>query len=116
MTAALGGVCQCALDEADPQVINIRYPASFPDRYLRPELRLEIGPLATWLPHEERTITSYAAEQFPHVFTRRECTVRVIKAERTFWEKATILHYEAHRPKSTSQPRCWQRLKLITGR
>ena len=79
-------------------MINIRYPASFPDRYLRPELRLEIGPLAAWLPHEDRLIVSYAAEQFPKVFERQECLVRVLKAERTFWEKATILHQEAHRP------------------
>ena len=46
----------------------------------------------------------YAAEAFPEVFDETECPVRVIKAERTFWEKATILHHEAHRPKDTPQP------------
>jgi len=101
---ALGELCQCAIDTDDPHVINIRYPASFPDRYLRPELRLEIGPLAAWLPHEDRLIVSYAAEQFPQVFERQECLVRVLKAERTFWEKATILHQEAHRPAGSPQP------------
>lgn len=101
---ALGDLCQCAIATDDPHVIEIRYPASFPDRYLRPELRLEIGPLAAWLPHEDRMISSYAAEQFPQVFMRRECTVRVIKAERTFWEKATILHHEANRPEGNPQP------------
>jgi hypothetical protein len=30
--------------------------------------------------------------------------VRAIKAERTFWEKITILHHEAHRPESSPQP------------
>ena len=102
--AALGDVCQCAIDKDDPHVINIRYPAAFPDRYLRPELRLEIGPLAAWLPHEQRMIGSYAAEMFPQAFERTECAVRVIKAERTFWEKATILHHEAHRPEGNPQP------------
>ena len=101
---ALDGVCSCVVDADDPHVINIKYPAAFPDDYLRPEVRLEIGPLASWLPFEERTITCYAAEAFPDVFEQSECLVRVIKAERTFWEKATILHHEAHRPEGNPQP------------
>lgn len=104
VTAALAGVCACKLDADDPYVINIRYPAAFPDRYLRPEVRLEIGPLASWLPSEEKMISSYAAEEFPGVFEKRTCRVKVITAERTFWEKATILHQEAHRPDDKPQP------------
>jgi hypothetical protein len=100
----LGDLCRCAIDSTDPYVVNVRYPAAFSDGYLRPEVRLEIGPLASWLPHEERTIRSYAAEAFPQVFERVECLVRVITAERTFWEKATILHHEAHRPSGNPQP------------
>lgn len=109
VSAALGNVCQCEVDQDDPHVINIRYPAAFPDRYLRPELRLEIGPLAAWLPHEERMIGCYAAEVFPQVFARPQCAVRVIKAERTFWEKATILHHEAYRPEGNPQPSRYSR-------
>jgi len=101
---AVGDMCRCDIDLTDPHVINARYPAAFSDRYLRPEVRLEIGPLASWLPYEERIIRSYAAEAFPHVFERTECPVRVITAERTFWEKATILHHEAHRPSGNPQP------------
>lgn len=104
VSMALGDMCRCDIDSADPHVINVRYPAAFSDGYLRPEVRLEIGPLASWLPHEERTIRCYAAEAFPRVFERTECPVRVITAERTFWEKATILHHEAHRPSGTPQP------------
>jgi hypothetical protein len=104
VSMALGDLCRCAIDSADPHVINARYPAAFSDRYLRPEVRLEIGPLASWLPHEERTIRCYAAEAFPQLFERTECSVRVITAERTFWEKATILHQEAHRPSGNPQP------------
>ena len=59
---------------------------------------------AAWLPHEARTITCYAAQAFPQLFERREFPVRVIRAERTFWEKATILHHEAHRPADNPQP------------
>jgi hypothetical protein len=54
---ALDGVCDCSVDGDDPHVIGISYPAAFPDDYLRPEVRLEIGPLASWLPYEERKIS-----------------------------------------------------------
>lgn len=109
VSTALGDLCRCEIDSADPHVINVRYPAALSDGYLRPEVRLEIGPLASWLPHEVRTIRSYAAEAFPQVFERTECSVRVITAERTFWEKATILHHEAHRPMSAPQPARYSR-------
>jgi len=79
------------------------------DTYLRPDVRLEIGPLAAWLPHEEGRITAYAAEAFPDLFARKETTVRTIRAERTFWEKATILHQEAHRPEGNPQPARYSR-------
>jgi hypothetical protein len=95
--AALAGVCMCELEGGAPHVVNILYPGAFSDVYLRPEVRLEIGPLASWVPYEKREIGSYAAEAFPRVFHRGTCAVNVIKAERTFWEKATILHQEAHR-------------------
>lgn len=98
------GVCECTIDEEDAQVINVQYPASFPDEYLRPEVRLEIGPLAAWLPYEEKVISCYAAEEFPDVFDQTEYSVQVIKAERTFWDKVTILHHEAHRPEDNLQP------------
>jgi hypothetical protein len=101
---ALGDVCQCGIGEDDPHVIDVRYPAAFSDDYLRSEVRLEIGPLAAWLPHEDRTISCYAAQAFPQFFGRVEFPVRVIRAERTFWEKATILHAEAHRPDDKMQP------------
>ncbi|MCK5690967.1 nucleotidyl transferase AbiEii/AbiGii toxin family protein [Myxococcota bacterium] len=100
----VGDICQCTPDPDDSHIINIQYPGAFADRYLRPEVRLEIGPLASWLPYEKRLITPYAAEEFPDIFEQKECLVKVIKAERTFWEKATILHHEAHRPESSPQP------------
>lgn len=51
--AALDGVCGCRVDVDDPFVIDINYPVAFPDGYLRPEVRLEIAPLASWLPYED---------------------------------------------------------------
>lgn len=106
---ALAGICECRIGEDDPHVIEVRYPAAFADTYLRPEVRLEVGPLAAWLPHEEGRITSYAAKAFPELFARPDTTVRTIRAERTFWEKATILHQEAHRPEGSPQPARYSR-------
>lgn len=102
--AVLSGICLCEIPGGDPHVINVTYPASFPDAYLRPEVRLEIGPLAAWMPYEERVIRSCAAEVFGELFLQPDCYIRVIRAERTFWEKATILHHEAHRPEGSAQP------------
>lgn len=53
--------------------------------------------MAAWIPNEQRIVRPYVAERFPSVFKRAETSVRTIAAERTFWEKATILHQEAHR-------------------
>jgi hypothetical protein len=88
------------IDETDPNTVNVRYPAAFAAEYIRSEVRLEIGPLASWVPSHSRTIQAYAAECFPRTFSDPACEVISIDAERTFWEKATILHQEAHRGKA----------------
>jgi len=109
VVAAVAPICTCVPDGADRHVLNIRYPAAFPDIYLRPEVRLEIGPLASWFPFGNYQIQPYAAEEFAAVFEHPECTVQAIRAERTFWEKATILHHEANRPPGLSQPARYSR-------
>ena len=92
-------LCSCKILQDEPFNINITYPASFEDVYLRPEILLEIGPLASWLPSESFEISSYASQKFPDIFDKPLCRVNAIVAKRTFWEKATILHQEAHRVK-----------------
>ena len=87
-----------SVDPEESQVVNIRYPAAFSLDYLRPEVRLEIGPLASYVPRSSFTIQPYAAGVFPNVFDEPDCPVVAIEAKRTFWEKATILHQQAHRP------------------
>lgn len=105
----LAGVCSSEVEAGAPDVINIQYPSLFGNEYLRPEIRLEIGPLAQWTPNAEYTVCSYVSEAFPDLFESPHCTVRAIKAERTFWEKATILHHEAHRPESSAIPARYSR-------
>ncbi len=87
----------CTLNQDDPHIIAVLYPAAFSQDYLRPEIWLEIGPLASFVPSAIRPIRPYSAESFPHLFTNPTCDVVAIDAERTFWEKATILHQQAHR-------------------
>ncbi|MHC4836199.1 MAG: nucleotidyl transferase AbiEii/AbiGii toxin family protein [Planctomycetota bacterium] len=106
---AIGDLCTTELPDDSPGVISIRYPASFSEDYLRPQIRLEIGPRALWCPNATHTITSYAAEAFPDLFETPQCQVNVVTAERTFWEKATILHHEAHRPADSIQPERYSR-------
>jgi len=101
---SVGDLCACSIDRTNPHAINIRYPAAFGDTYLRPEILLEIGPLASWLPSDVFAIQPYAAQHFAHVFTKPSCDVPTILAERTFWEKATILHQEAHRAEDRPMP------------
>jgi hypothetical protein len=86
------------IDEDDSHTVNVFYPAAFEAGYIRPAVRLEIGPLASWVPSSSHSIKAYAAQAFPGAFPNPDFEVIAIDAERTFWEKATILHQEAHRP------------------
>jgi len=102
-------VCVAEADEKDPYIINIRYPLSFGDKYILPNVRLEIGPLASWIPNDQYKIKPYAAEVFPALFEKPDCVIKAVTAERTFWEKVTILHQEAHRTKDNPQPSRYSR-------
>jgi hypothetical protein len=44
------------------------------------------------------------SEAFPAVFADWHCEVTALELERTFWEKATILHAEHHRPEGHDMP------------
>jgi hypothetical protein len=95
------------IDEADPYVINIHYPAAFSEAYIRPEVRLEIGPLASWVPSAAHTIRPYAFEVFPEIFENPHCPVVAIAAERTF---STC--FDSLKPTSTH----WRRAEASVGR
>jgi hypothetical protein len=64
-------VAQVNLDPKDPQVITVRYPSAYSDAYIRPKIRLEIGPLAIWTPNDTYEIAPYCAEEFPALFTKK---------------------------------------------
>jgi len=104
LESLLGDVCHVSAFEDEPDVIHVVYPASFADAYLRTEVLLEVGPLAQWTPNDSYEIVPYAAEAFPEQFEEPRCRVQAVHAERTFWEKATILHREAYRQAGDSVP------------
>ena len=104
---ALGDHCEADITPGEKDqghVVRVKYPKTENPAGILPYIQLEIGPLASWLPHSEHTVTPYAAEDFPQLFAEPKCMVRAIDAERTFWEKATILHQEAHRPEDSPVP------------
>lgn len=86
-----------AIDDIDPQTVNFDYPKCFQTNYVLNTIRLEIGALAAWTPARPCEIKPYAAEQYGRLFEQPATTVLTVAAERTFWEKVTILHKEAFR-------------------
>jgi hypothetical protein len=87
--------------EPDRDTVEFTYPEGIPvsstGGYIRRVVRLELGCRGDQIPYEEATITPYAAEVFPKQFEVPGAKVNALSAERTFWEKATILHREYYR-------------------
>ncbi len=99
-------------DDPDQQTLLFAYPTSLTPEatgYVRRMVKIEMGARADHWPSETKTITPYVAEQFPKGFNEASCTVKVLSAERTFWEKATILHAEFHRPAEKAMPERFSR-------
>jgi len=93
------------VDPDDGQIVNFSYPMTTdPVGYVRPIVRLELGTHAAFIPNDRFSIRAYAAEHFPANFEDAGCPLRAIKAERTFWEKATILHQEHFRDADRGEP------------
>lgn len=109
LTSELGDNVKCYIDDGDPQTIKIAYPNSFSDTSVLQEIRLEIGALAAWTPVKNALITPYAAEQYARLFEQPSTEVLTVLPERTFWEKATILHREAFRPEDRPLPSRYSR-------
>ena len=92
------------IDPLDAQTLLFHFPqAGGPGlAYIVPSVRIELGARSDHWPSEEREIRSYLGEAFGP--TIGKATVRSLAAERTFWEKATLLHAEVHRPKDKLMP------------
>lgn len=90
------------VDEEDPLNLFFDYPrnpTAEEDPYIKPFVRLEIGARGDRSPQAPHIVKSYIEEEFPDEFTgKTPVAVNVLAIERTFWEKATILHSVCCRP------------------
>lgn len=88
------------VSRTDPNTVEFEYPSSLEERldYIRPSVSLELGTHAEPIPHDPLIVRPYVAKKFPSLFGEPGCSVTTVVARRTFWEKATILHAEHHRP------------------
>lgn len=91
--------------DLDAQTLLFEYPSETPKvGYIRPLVKIEMGARSEHWPVSEHNIHSYAKEALKEKIHEPEVSIRVLNAERTFWEKATILHQYAHLPKDKKLP------------
>jgi predicted nucleotidyltransferase component of viral defense system len=88
-------------DMADGQCLLFHYPGAFPSAeagYLRPVVKIELGARSDTWPAATRPVMPYIADALPQAIAGAQFPVTALAAERTFWEKAMLLHEETFRP------------------
>lgn len=104
LSQELGRDANVYIDEKDKQTVIFAYPHLFTNAAALQVIRLEIGALAAWTPAKVSEIEPYAVKYYPAVFEQKSTDILTVAPERTFWEKATILHHEANRPEHLEMP------------
>lgn len=87
-------------------VLLFHYPSLQPAGfdYLKRSVKLEFGSLTDQQPVGWHPIHPWIVDAIPEAFPDWRCEVVALEVERSFWEKATILHSEYHRPADKSTP------------
>jgi len=87
-------------EDPDGQTLLFKYPGTLTGSslYLHPQVKIELGARSDTWPTESPLIKPYLAEAFPDIFTIDKFLVQAVAPERTFWEKAMLLHEEIFRP------------------
>ena len=87
-------------------VLLFHYPSSQPAgfEYLKRSVKLEFGSLTDQQPVGRHPVRPWIADAIPAAFPDWRCEVVALEVERSFWEKATILHTEYHRPAEKPTP------------
>lgn len=96
-----------AIDETtDSPVLLFRYPTTQLAGldYLKRSVKLEFGSLTEQQPTERHPVRPWIADLLQEAFNDWKCQVVALDVHRTFWEKATILHAEYHRPPDKPTP------------
>lgn len=91
---------------ANSPVVHFEYPSAEGGGfdYLRREVKLELGSLTDQRPTAQHAVRAWVVDDFPAAFMDWDCQVTALELPRTFWEKATILHAEHHRPNDQPMP------------
>ena len=81
-------------------VLTFTYPAAIDGggAYVPQSVKMEFGSLTDQRPVGTHVISPMLATALPVSFDDFKAEVVALEVERTFWEKATILHAEYHRP------------------
>jgi hypothetical protein len=106
-TATSGKWLHYELDTAARSpILYFRYPSTQAQgfAYMRREVKLEFGTLTDQQPTGRYPIRALVANAYPDLFSDWRCEVVALELQRTFWEKATILHAEYHRPIDSPTP------------
>lgn len=82
----------------DGEKIWIQYPSAIEnnDEYLKSSILVELGGRNVTAPSEQHTITADIASLVTNL-DLPQAEVTVLSPERTFWEKATLIHVECNR-------------------
>ncbi len=100
LPAFMGWSLQADSEDPDGQTLLLHYPSVFAGlgAYVRPVVRIELGARSDTEPKESAEVRPYLSEAFPESFPHGSCLVQAVSPERTFWEKAMLLHEETFRP------------------
>lgn len=92
--------------QTNSPVLLFHYPSSQPAgfEYLKRSVKLEFGSLTDQQPVGRHPVRPWVADVLPVAFPDWQCEVVALEVERSFWEKATILHTEYHRPAGKPTP------------
>ena len=87
-------------EDHNRQTLLFRYPSAMDDKdtYVRRAVKIEMGARSDNEPIEEHEVHTYLFDVFPDIIGPSQFSVRALAAERTFWEKAMLLHEENYRP------------------
>ena len=92
-------------DDPDSKTLLFEYQSKKSNAdYVRPIVKIEMGARSEHWPVSDHIVHSYTKEVLKEKIHEPETKIRVLNAERTFWEKATILHQYVHLPADKKLP------------
>lgn len=87
-------------EDPDGQTLLFKYPSVLDggESYIRRVVKIEMGARSDNEPVLEENIHPYLFDVFPDILGPSDVCVKALAPERTFWEKAMLLHEETYRP------------------